>query len=84
MTRGFADNETGEVNYLIADYYGKRARYGAGLIITEGVAINKLAKGTYGIPGIYTHRQILSWKKSRGKFINIKQKSLLSSGMLAE
>ncbi|CEI83650.1 alkene reductase [Oceanobacillus oncorhynchi subsp. incaldanensis] len=63
MTRGFADNETGEVNYLIADYYGKRARYGAGLIITEGVAINKLAKGTYGIPGIYTHRQILSWKK---------------------
>lgn len=63
MTRGFADNETGEVNYLIADYYGKRARYGAGLIITEGVAINKLAKGTYGIPGIYTPRQILSWKK---------------------
>ncbi|GAB2559097.1 oxidoreductase [Gracilibacillus alcaliphilus] len=63
MTRGFADNETGEVNYLIADYYGKRARYGAGLIITEGIAINELAKGTYGIPGIYTHRQILSWKK---------------------
>lgn len=63
MTRGFADNETGEVNHLIADYYGKRARYGAGLIITEGIAINKLAKGTYGIPGIFTHRQTLSWEK---------------------
>ncbi|MFS0752144.1 alkene reductase [Oceanobacillus sp. 1P07AA] len=63
MTRGFADNETGEVNQLIADYYGRRARYGAGLIITEGIAINKLAKGTYGIPGIFTHRQTLSWEK---------------------
>ncbi|PWU69226.1 alkene reductase [Gracilibacillus dipsosauri] len=63
MTRGFADNETGEVNYLIADYYGKRARYGAGLIITEGIAINELAKGTFGIPGIYTHSQTLSWQK---------------------
>ncbi|OEH54379.1 hypothetical protein AQ616_11505 [Oceanobacillus sp. E9] len=63
MTRGFADNETGEVNHLIADFYGKRARYGAGLIITEGIVINKLAKGTYGIPGIFTHRQTLSWEK---------------------
>ncbi|MFD1413762.1 oxidoreductase [Oceanobacillus jeddahense] len=63
MTRGFADNETGEVNYLVADYYGKRARYGAGLIITEGIAINELAKGTYGIPGMFTHRQALSWQK---------------------
>ncbi|WP_208588520.1 oxidoreductase [Gracilibacillus suaedae] len=63
MTRGFADNETGEVNQLIADYYGKRARYGAGLIITEGIVINESAKGTYGIPGIFTHRQTLSWKK---------------------
>lgn len=63
MTRGFADNETGEVNYLVADYYGKRARYGTGLIITEGIAINELAKGTYGIPGIFTHCQTLSWQK---------------------
>ncbi|WP_052400805.1 alkene reductase [Oceanobacillus jeddahense] len=63
MTRGFADDETGEVNYLVADYYGKRARYGAGLIITEGIAINETAKGTYGIPGIFTHCQTLSWQK---------------------
>ncbi|WP_058306353.1 oxidoreductase [Gracilibacillus massiliensis] len=63
MTRGFADNETGEVNQLIADYYGKRARYGAGLIITEGIAISELAKGTYGIPGIFTHQQTLRWEK---------------------
>ncbi|GEN85276.1 alkene reductase [Oceanobacillus sp. FSL W8-0428] len=63
MTRGFADDETGEVNYLVADYYGKRARYGAGLIITEGIAINETAKGTYGIPGIFTHCQMLSWQK---------------------
>lgn len=63
MTRGFADNETGEVNNLIADYYAKRARYGVGLIVTEGIAINETAKGTFGIPGIYSHRQTLSWKK---------------------
>lgn len=63
MTRGFANNETGEVNELITDYYTKRAKYGAGLIITEGIVINDFAKGTYGIPGIFTNDQVLSWKK---------------------
>ncbi len=63
MTRGFANNLTGEVNQLIADYYARRARYDVGLIISEGIAINNTGKGTFGIPGIYTERQVESWKK---------------------
>jgi 2,4-dienoyl-CoA reductase-like NADH-dependent reductase (Old Yellow Enzyme family) len=41
MTRGFAQN--GYVGTPHADYYGKRAQGGVGLLITEGVVINRPA-----------------------------------------
>jgi N-ethylmaleimide reductase len=45
---------------LMADYYGQRA--GAGLIITEGTAINPQAHGYPASPGIYTTEQIAAWR----------------------
>ncbi|WP_410515222.1 alkene reductase [Paenibacillus sp. BR2-3] len=63
MTRSFADNITGEVGPEVADYYQKRAADGIGLIITEGINPSLRAKGTYGVPGLYTMNQIQSWKK---------------------
>lgn len=63
LTRGFADNITGEVNNLIVDYYKRRARYEVGLIISEGILINNTAKGSYGIPGLFTEKQVEAWKK---------------------
>ncbi len=48
-------------NDLMAGYYGQRA--GAGLIITEGTAPVPDALGYPRIPGIFTHEQILGWRK---------------------
>lgn len=46
---------------LMASYYGQRSE--AGLIITEATAIDPDAQGYVGMPGIYTSRQIETWKK---------------------
>jgi N-ethylmaleimide reductase len=59
MTR--ARNEDGVPNENNALYYAQRA--GAGLIITEGIAISSTAKGVLYIPGLYTPQQIEGWKK---------------------
>jgi N-ethylmaleimide reductase len=45
---------------LMANYYGQRA--GAGLIVTEGTAINSQAHGYPASPGIYTREQIEAWR----------------------
>ncbi|MBD8501135.1 alkene reductase [Paenibacillus arenosi] len=63
MTRCFADNETGVVGPDVVEYYRKRAADGVGLIISEGITISPRAKGTIGLPGLYTEDQIQSWKK---------------------
>ncbi|MGG3625777.1 alkene reductase [Bacillus gobiensis] len=63
MTRTFADNETGVIGDDVVEYYRRRAADGIGLIITEGVVISNRAKGTLGLPGIYTNEQIQAWKK---------------------
>ncbi|TVX86855.1 alkene reductase [Paenibacillus agilis] len=63
MTRCFADNETGVVGPDVVEYYRKRAADGVGLIISEGITISPRAKGTIGLPGLYTEEQIKSWKK---------------------
>ncbi|WP_028778506.1 oxidoreductase [Shimazuella kribbensis] len=63
MTRSFADDTTGEVGSNIVEYYRKRAADGIGLIITEGINPSRRAKGTFGIPGLYTKNQIESWKR---------------------
>ncbi|TDQ40705.1 N-ethylmaleimide reductase [Aureibacillus halotolerans] len=62
MTRSFADNETGVVGQDVVNYYQKRAADGVGLIITEGIIISPRAKGTTGVPGLYTREQINAWR----------------------
>ena len=63
MTRGFADNESGIIHPKTTSYYQKRAQDGIGMIITEGIAIADEARGTIGIPGIYTAEQTEAWQK---------------------
>ncbi|TCS93223.1 alkene reductase [Hazenella coriacea] len=63
MTRSFADDKTGVVGLDVVEYYRKRAADGIGLIITEGINPIPRAKGTFGVPGIYTEDQIKAWKK---------------------
>lgn len=63
MTRSFADNTTGEVSAETVEYYRKRAADGVGLIITEGINPGPRAKGTFGIPGLFTENQIQAWRK---------------------
>lgn len=60
MTRSRASLE-GELNDDIVKYYAQRAT--AGLIITEGAPISKVARGYAFTPGIYSETQIEGWKK---------------------
>ncbi|MCF2533802.1 alkene reductase [Yinghuangia soli] len=60
MTRGRANDETGVPSELASTYYRQRA--GAGLIVTEGVYVNALAKGGPGIPGLVTDEQVRGWR----------------------
>lgn len=63
LTRGFANDADGTVTEEMVAYYEQRARDGAGLIITEGINPSLAGKGTYGIPGLYTEEQAISWQK---------------------
>ncbi|MBT2619116.1 MULTISPECIES: alkene reductase [unclassified Bacillus (in: firmicutes)] len=63
MTRGFADQETGVIHPDTNKYYTTRAKNGVGMIITEGIAISPEARGTIGIPGLYTDEQTNAWKE---------------------
>ncbi|WP_443946864.1 alkene reductase [Pedobacter sp. AW1-32] len=57
MTR--ARNPKGIFNSLNAEYYAQRAgKSGAGIIVTEGVAISPSSKGVLYVPGIYTPEMI--------------------------
>ncbi|UGQ14312.1 alkene reductase [Yinghuangia sp. ASG 101] len=60
MTRGRADDATGVPNPLAPTYYRQRA--GAGLIVSEGVAISPIAKGGPGVPGLHTDEQRRGWR----------------------
>jgi N-ethylmaleimide reductase len=60
MTRGFASS--GHLsNEKIKEYYVKRARGGAGLILTEGVVVHESADGYNNVPHIQTRQQAESW-----------------------
>jgi len=60
MTRGFAGpNHT--ATQLMADYYGRRADNGVGLIITEGTIIHSSGDGYNNVPHIETIEQAISW-----------------------
>ncbi|GAE31950.1 oxidoreductase [Halalkalibacter hemicellulosilyticus] len=63
MTRGFADFKTGIIHPDTVSYYQRRAQDGIGMIVTEGIAIAEEAKGTVGIPGLYTDEQTEAWKE---------------------
>ncbi len=61
MTRSRAANE-GNVPFDIhVEYYKQRAS--AGLIITEGAQVSKMAVGYINTPGIYSDEQVEGWKK---------------------
>lgn len=61
MTRSRANNDDLAANELIAEYYAQRSS--AGLIITEGTPVSKMANGYINVPGIYSEKQIDGWKK---------------------
>jgi 2,4-dienoyl-CoA reductase-like NADH-dependent reductase (Old Yellow Enzyme family) len=55
--RGTVDNLA---TPIMADYYAQRA--GAGLIISESIAVDPLGVGYHNVPGLWNHRQIQSWR----------------------
>jgi N-ethylmaleimide reductase len=59
MTRSRANDEGIQPPYA-AEYYAQRAS--AGLIITEATNISPMAKGYVRTPGIYTEKQVESWR----------------------
>lgn len=59
MTRSRA-GVTRTPNELMAEYYGQRA--GAGLIVSEAVAISPQGYGWVGSPGIYTQAHVAGWR----------------------
>ncbi|MBO2449370.1 alkene reductase [Actinomadura barringtoniae] len=61
MTRGRADDATGVPTPLAKDYYAQRAS--AGLIVTEGLYVNALAKGGPGIPGLVNEAHVAGWRE---------------------
>ncbi|STX29769.1 N-ethylmaleimide reductase, FMN-linked [Legionella beliardensis] len=60
MTRNMANDDLSPTA-LMKDYYTRRAD--AGLIITEGTIIRADAKGYSNVPGIFTRKQIESWRQ---------------------
>ncbi len=62
MTRGFA-GPGHAATPEIAEYYGRRADSGVGLILTEGTIIDASADGYNDVPHIATHQQTESWRQ---------------------
>jgi len=65
MTRSRTTQPGDIPNELMATYYAQRSS--AGLIISEGTPISKVARGYSLTPGIYTDDQIQGWKKVTDK-----------------
>ncbi|MDI1255515.1 MAG: FAD-dependent monooxygenase [Flavobacterium sp.] len=55
--------ENGIVNDWHFTHYTSRALSGLGLLITEMTAVSEIGRITKGDAGIYTKKQVLSWKK---------------------
>ena len=62
MTRNRANNPGNVPTELQATYYSQRAS--AGLLITEGSQVSKMAVGYINTPGIYSQEQAEGWKKT--------------------
>ena len=61
LTRGRADDSSMTPLPIMADYYRQRAS--AGLIVSEGIAISRQAKGSIGIPGIFDALHVQAWRR---------------------
>ncbi|MER7857819.1 alkene reductase [Amycolatopsis japonica] len=61
MTRGRADDLTGVPHPRTAEYYSQRAS--AGLIVSEGIWVNRTGKSGPGIPGLATEQQTEAWRE---------------------
>lgn len=61
LTRSRADNPDAAPTDLHIEYYKQRAN--AGLIITEGTVVSKQGVGYVNVPGIYSEKQVVAWKK---------------------
>lgn len=59
MTRGFSPDHL--ATDQIKDYYAKRARGGVGIILTEGIVIDKSGDGYNNVPHISNSHQANSW-----------------------
>lgn len=62
MTRSRANNPGNVPTELQATYYSQRVS--AGLLITEGSQVSKIAVGYINTPGIYSQEQVEGWKKT--------------------
>jgi N-ethylmaleimide reductase len=62
MTRNRANNPGNIPTEIQATYYSQRAS--AGLLITEGSQVSKMAVGYINTPGIYSAEQVEGWKKT--------------------
>ena len=60
MTREFAPG--GILDPRAADYYGRRARGGTGLIITEGAAVNAIGARTARVPSLFGEEALAAWR----------------------
>ncbi|MFI3256491.1 MAG: alkene reductase [Psittacicella sp.] len=60
FTRGRSTQPGDIPNEMMAQYYAQRAD--AGLMITEGTQISKIAKGYAFTPGMYNEAQVEGWK----------------------
>ena len=61
MTRGFARD--GVLDGTAVDYYSRRAAGGAGLIISEGSAINRRGAFSAKIPDFFGDAALQRWRK---------------------
>ena len=60
MTRSRANDSDGTQPKYVAEYYAQRAS--GGLLITEATNISPMAKGYVRTPGIYSEKQVDSWR----------------------
>lgn len=62
MTRNFA-GKNHVPTVASADYYGRRAEHGVGLIITEGTIVHPSGDGYQDVPYICSEEHIAGWRK---------------------
>ena len=71
MTRSFSPNGAPDEN--VADYYGRRAQGGVGLIVTEGVHVNLITakgahpQGVHEVPNLVTDAAKAGWRRVTDK-----------------